>query len=166
MNRIKITKSELNYDDEGTTLTLVGWFDSDSAVEYREAREWNGQNLVGVNNLGDYGHQILYRTAMGRWVLNTWSQWVGVPQTYEYVDDQRARDWLLINDHDDAVTKWFGFPEPERGPGRPEKGPAVSVRLDDQLAPVDTYAAAEGISRAEAVRQLVALGLNQTTQSS
>lgn len=46
--------------------------------------------------------------------------------------------------------------------GRPVVGAPVNVRLgDDLLTKVDNYAAAEGISRAEAIRQLVRRGLRR-----
>lgn len=46
--------------------------------------------------------------------------------------------------------------------GRPEIGTPVNVRLGaDLLAQVDQYAAAESVSRAEAIRQLVQRGLRR-----
>lgn len=48
----------------------------------------------------------------------------------------------------------------KRGPGRPEIGPAIQVRLpEDLLAAVDARADAEGVSRAEMVRMLLAEAL-------
>ena len=48
----------------------------------------------------------------------------------------------------------------ERGPGRPEIGPAIQVRLPEALlAAVDARADAEGVSRAEMVRMLLAEAL-------
>lgn len=46
--------------------------------------------------------------------------------------------------------------------GRPAVGTPVNIRLGaDLLDQVDQYAAAEGISRAEAIRQLVQRGLRR-----
>lgn len=46
--------------------------------------------------------------------------------------------------------------------GRPHVGIPVNIRLgDDLLAEVDAFAAAEGIPRAEAIRQLVHRGLRK-----
>jgi hypothetical protein len=46
--------------------------------------------------------------------------------------------------------------------GRPEIGPPINVRLGDNLLQeVSAYAEAEGISRAEAIRQLVQNGLRR-----
>ncbi|NGO42884.1 hypothetical protein G6048_12135 [Streptomyces sp. YC419] len=49
----------------------------------------------------------------------------------------------------------------ERGPGRPQIGGRVQVRLGELLDDVDRFAAENGYSRAEAVRALVAIGLGR-----
>jgi hypothetical protein len=70
-------------------------------------------------------------------------------------------DWLLRNGHSKAAKKRFGPAEDERGPGCREIGGAVHACLGDLLARVEAYAASQidGMSRAEAVRELVQLGL-------
>lgn len=46
--------------------------------------------------------------------------------------------------------------------GRPHVGTPINVRLGDELlAQVDAYAEAQGIKRAEAIRQLVQRGLRR-----
>lgn len=159
MTRINVT-GPIGTDDYGQPATgLIGWFDADKAIQYDEATEWDGSNRVSKAT-GIYSeHQALYRTASGRWVLNSWSQWQGRPDIYEFIDEARAREWLLLNDHDQAATGHFGEIEEERGPGRPEVGARVDVRLGDLLAAVDVYAEAHGQSRAEAIRALVTAGL-------
>lgn len=58
-----------------------------------------------------------------------------------------------------AVAAW---PGPARG-GRPEVGPAFSLRFPPELlAAVDAQAAEEGTSRAVLIRRLVARGLGLT----
>lgn len=58
-----------------------------------------------------------------------------------------------------AVAAW---PGPARG-GRPEVGPAFSLRFPPELlAAVDAQAADEGTSRAVLIRRLVARGLGLT----
>lgn len=52
---------------------------------------------------------------------------------------------------------------PTTGPGRPQVGPATNVRFDvDLLQRLDEYAEAEGLTRAAAIRRLVADGLGGT----
>jgi hypothetical protein len=69
-------------------------------------------------------------------------------------DDAKARDWLITNDEDEAAEKYFDIEE-ERGPGRPEVGGAVHVRLGEQLAELDAWATAHGMTRAKAIREAV-----------
>ena len=84
---------------------------------------------------------------------------MGEGETHRYVDDQAAADWLLLNREDEAHHHYFGEPASERGPGRPEVGGLVQIRLGDLLERVDGWAETPGVSRAEAVRQLVVAGL-------
>jgi metal-responsive CopG/Arc/MetJ family transcriptional regulator len=45
--------------------------------------------------------------------------------------------------------------------GRPEIGEPINIRLGDLLSRVDAFAEREQISRAEAIRRLVAAGLDE-----
>lgn len=156
MNRINIIRrpsEEEQYSNPDAQPELVGWFDADRAEAFQEQRRWDGQNMVSVN-AGRWQHQILYRTAGGRWVLHEWSQWNGVEPIWEFVTDEQAREWLLRNDEDWAVERHFGPVEDERGPGRPEIGPAFSVRFPaGLLAELDAVAKRRGTSRADILRQ-------------
>lgn len=146
------------HDEEGPKL--AGWFRLDSAIPYKEDTV-DGER--SVNPIPKFSHQTIYRTAKGRWVLNTWSQYQGTVGRYEFVDDETAKDWLLRNDEDAAVTRWFGELEEESGPnlgGRPAVGAKVETRLpDDVLAALDGRAKTEGVSRAEMIRRLVTASL-------
>jgi len=53
-----------------------------------------------------------------------------------------------------------------RQAGRPEVGRPVNIRLGDELlAEVDAFAEAEGVKRAEAIRQLVQRGLRRAKRA-
>lgn len=160
MARINVYKYA---EDEHDETTLAGWFNTDAATKYDEDTNWDGNNHVSVNPVGKYGHQAIYRTKGGRWVLNTWSQWQGSEDKYEFVSDATAKDWLIRNDEDAAVKQWFGELEEESGPnlgGRPAVGPKVEFRLsEDELARVDGRAKKESVSRAEMLRRLVVASL-------
>lgn len=152
-----------DYDYEGPTL--AGWFDPASADSYEEATHWDGHNNVSVNPVGRHGHQQLHRTKGGRWVLNTWSQWQGSEDRYEFIGDDQAREWLIRNEEDQAVARWFSPLAEESGPnlgGRPKVGDKVEVRLTpDLIAAIDERAATEGVgSRAEMLRRLIVSALN------
>lgn len=135
---------------------LIGWFDDEKAESFKEASWWNGSNHISVATGSQYEHEILYRTVGGRWVLNCWSQWQGVPESYRFMTDQEAQTWLLANEEDEAVEKYFGEIEDERGPGRPEIGPEVYTRLSaDMIEQLDAAAKLADVSRAEIIRRLL-----------
>ena len=139
---------------------LIGWFDDEKAVTFKEDRHWDGSNWISIATGSQWNHQDLYRTAGGRWVLHHWSQWQGSRDWYEFISDERAREWLILNGHDEAVQRFFGEIQEERGPGRPEIGPAIQVRLPEELLRrVEDRAQAQGVSRAEAIRRLLEYAL-------
>jgi len=159
MNRINVYNYE--YDEyTGKGKELVGWFDLDTAEAIDETTRWDGHNLASVH-CGDHTHQILYHTKSGRWILHTWSEWQGTEPTYEFLDDEAARKWLLINNSDDIIEHHLGPIEPERGPGgRPPIGPAINMRLaETTITALDTRAATEGTTRADLIRRLIDEGL-------
>jgi hypothetical protein len=139
---------------------VLRWFDPDTATEIAEATDWDGHNQQSVHT-GKHGHhQSLYRTKSGRWVLCAWSQWQGTLPHYEFIPDEAAREWLIVNESDELLAKHFGEVEPERGPGRPEVGKPINIRLgDDLLGQVDAQAARQGDTRADVLRELVAEAL-------
>jgi hypothetical protein len=150
------------YNEEDGSRVLDGYFDADKAEAFKEDAEWNGSNHISVHTRSQHHHQMLYRTAGGRWVLHGWSNWQGSTPSYEFIDDTRAREWLLIN-HDDAVIeKHFGVIEEERGPGRPEIGPRSEVRFPGAtLERLDVQAGILGIKRPDLIRRYVEQGLDQ-----
>jgi len=145
---------------------VVGWFDIDAATRYPEGTRWDGHNNVSLAGGSRWGHldtgsrwehELLFRTAGGRWVVNHWSRWQGVPEWYRFVTDEEAREWLIRCEYPAAeVEAATGVPvESERGPGRPEIGPAFSVRFPaDLLARVDAAAEAARVSRAGWLREV------------
>lgn len=145
---------------------LEGWFNWKKAEKFDEAREWDGSNHISVATGSQTEHQQLYRTVGGRWVLNSWSQWQGVPETYRFITDDKAREWLLTNEHDETVERFFGEIEEERGPGRPEIGPEIGVRLPgEMLGQIDAAAKMADVSRAEIIRRLLEKALMKVMTS-
>jgi hypothetical protein len=161
-----------NYADDdarayGEEDTLTGWFNPDSATLYKEDTEWDGSNHISLATGSQFDHEALYRTKGGRWVLNTWSQWEGKQERYEFVNDATAKDWLLRNNEDDAVAQWFGELEEEFGPskgGRPAVGPAISVAYPQSLLDrIDAATAAANLTRAEWLRNAAEHALQAIT---
>lgn len=150
--------------DEIDGRYLAGWFDLDKAEQFDAGKEWDGNNMVSKAT-GYQGHdEWLLRTAGGRWVLGHSNHDLRTGPAgdwYEFTYEDKAREWLLRNELDDDAVRLFGPIEPERGPGRPEIGPAVNTRIpDDILAQVDRYASEGGVSRAAMIRNLLVEALD------
>lgn len=149
-------------DEFEDTKTLEGWFDPQKATCYEADRRFDGNNMVSVITGSQWVDEYVYRTAGGRWVLNhDATRDHNGPDTYRFISDDEAREWLIRSERNDAAVKeHFGEIEEERGPGRPKVGEPINVRLgDDLLARVDAEAERRGKTRAETVRELVAAAL-------
>ncbi len=141
------------FDEEGN---FVGWFDRKKAERFEEATRWDGNNHISIATGSQWDHQALYYTAGGRWVLHSWSQYQGRPERYWFVSDDVAREWLLLNEEDEAVERLFGEIEDEVGPGRPEIGRPIIAHLPPELtAQLDQLAERDGVPRAEVIRRLL-----------
>ena len=152
MTKKKVIRENV-FDREGN---FIGWFDRAKAEKFEEATRWDGNNHISIATGSQYDHEILFRTAGGRWVLHGWSQWEGRPERYRFISDEDAREWLLLNEEDAAVERFFGEIEDEVGPGRPEIGPPILVHLPAEMtARLDALAEQDGVPRAEVIRRLL-----------
>lgn len=132
MARVNVTYTE--DDDE----IKIGWFDPYAAVEaIDEDTRWDGNNNVSVHG-GQYEHEKLYRTPGGRWVLHHWSQWQGSQEAYRFIDDEAAKQWLLINHDDEIIERYFGELSSESGPTQTRESLiAERERVSIRLAEID-----------------------------
>lgn len=156
MTRVNVySYFENEYDGQGSAL--AGWFDPAKAECFDQGKDWDGSNMVGVLTGSQWVDEYLYRTAGGRWVRNLDStRYMNGPDRYEFLTDEQAKDWLLRSgNHDDAIERYFGDLEDEKGPGRPGIGGAVHVRLGDSVTAIDAWAEQDGVSRAEWIRRAV-----------
>lgn len=83
------------------------WFSPERAECFAEDTRWDGSNRISVPTGSQWEHERLYRTRKGVWVLHSWSQWQGSTDSYEVIGDDRARQWLIANDHGDTVERFF-----------------------------------------------------------
>lgn len=144
--------------EDGEPSYMLGWFDIDAAEVFEQGTMWDGNNKVGVITRSQFVDECLYRTAGGRWVLHhDGHRAYNGPITYRFISADEARDWLIRSEvNEEAIGEFFGPLEPERGPGRPEVGPAIHVRLTPELlAALDVEAERQGTSRAATVRHLL-----------
>lgn len=152
MARINITE----WDEDEQRTRLVGWFETGSARAFAGRTEWDGNNMADVH-VGANRGQVLYCTKAGRWVLHNWSAWQNEHDDYQFVTDERAQEWLLRNEDDEAVEELFGELAEEAGPGRgrPEIGKATSLRFPPELRARIEKAALPGEAFAATVRRLL-----------
>jgi hypothetical protein len=162
-----MTRQNVYVTDEdecrGLHSVLAGWFDLDRADHFPEGKRWDGSNNISLATGSQWEHEALYRTAGGRWVLNSWSQLQGTTPEWVFATEGEAREWLLRNEYSaEEVETATGDPvEDERGPGRPAVGPAVTVRFPEELLErVDAAADAAGLSRAAWLRLITENAVN------
>lgn len=160
MTRTYITPDANEY---GETDTPREYFDLAKTERWSGATRWDGSNNADIN-VGANRRQDLLRTAGGRWVIETRSSWVGEGDRYSWATDEQAHEWLMFNEEEAAAIQLFGPAADERGPGRPAVGPVVKARFDEQtIARIDAFATDHGVSRADAIRQLVEQALSATS---
>ena len=171
MSRINIYE-QIDHDTEwmrrDETPALLGHFDPDKAERFEQGSRWDGSNTVGVITGSQWVDEYLYRTSGGKWVLNHDAHRChNGPDTYAFLTDEQAHDWLLRSEcNDEAIKRFFG-PVPEeadRRPGRPAIGDPIQIRLHPELlASVDWYAGKAGVPRAEAARRLLQRAVTRVT---
>ena len=140
-------------EDYYAEVTLAGWFDVDKAESYPEGTRWDGQNTISLVAGGRWDHETLYRTSGGRWVLRHWSQWEGRGETWAFINDDAARNWLIRCEYDDSAIAAATGEDMPAEIGRPVIGPQLKVRLPEAL-----------IARIDAVAEVASLlGLSRHT---
>lgn len=86
MNRIAITK--------GAGI----WFDQEAAKRFREETSNNG--VISLATGSQHTHEDLYLTRSGRWIRNSYSDYQGVIERYEIIDEGDAVIWFLTQNMD------------------------------------------------------------------
>lgn len=74
------------------------WFNSDSAVLFKENTRWDGRNQISVPTGSQWDHEWLYYTKSGKWVLNDFSNYQGTLEGYVQIDEAAAVQWLIQNE--------------------------------------------------------------------
>ena len=72
------------------------WFDADAAEDYPDAQYWDGNNNISRATGSQWARELLYRTAGGRWILNSGSDH---RDHYTEITSAAAAVWLSINEH-------------------------------------------------------------------
>jgi len=65
--------------------------------QWAEARDWDGRNHIGRVSGGQWSYQTLYKSRKGRFYVEFHSAWQESKDTAEWVSEQEAVRWLLLN---------------------------------------------------------------------
>jgi hypothetical protein len=70
------------------------WFDADKATLFKENSFHNGRNFISKATGNQFSHEWLYVTAGNKFVLNSFSDYQGVPKTYMLINKEDAAKWF------------------------------------------------------------------------
>lgn len=89
--------------------------DTDKASQsWKESTDWNGSNRIGRVTRSQWHDQMLYRSRKGRYYVEHRSCVQGQTDHVEWVSDEEAARWLLLNDeelpddlkkHEDSIVE-------------------------------------------------------------
>lgn len=96
MRRVSLT-------DAVTGESTGRWIDLDRADRWDDATALDGSNRISVATGSQWAHETLWRSAMGNWVLQRCVHSDGGLMRYHQIAEKNAYDWLIANDHTDAV---------------------------------------------------------------
>jgi hypothetical protein len=97
---LKFKKKEKNMERIFLTDESNHWFDITKATEFSEGTHFDGNNKISLA-VGMYQHNILYRTASGKWVLHFWSETQSKKERYELISVEKAVEWFVKNEYED-----------------------------------------------------------------
>lgn len=100
INNLKFKKMEQKVKRITLTDGTGRWFDAEKAEYWKEGEEWDGSNWISLATGTQWNHERLYKTAGNRFILNCWSKFQGVLETYEEISKEEAARWLAINKHE------------------------------------------------------------------
>jgi len=80
--------------------------DTDNASkEFCEDTAWDGRNMISCVTGSQWAHQTLYRSRKGRYYVEHTSQWEGTRPSAEWVSNEEALRWLLVNNYDKTIPE-------------------------------------------------------------
>lgn len=69
-------------------------------AEWKEAREFDGNNHISVATGSQWLHQTLYRSRRGRYWVEHCSDYQGTRSHAEWASPEEAARWVLMNGHE------------------------------------------------------------------
>jgi len=87
------------------------WFDDEKAVKFTEDTYHDGNNFISKATGSQWDHEALYFTKGGTWILNEWSAYQGIADTYETISESSAIDWLISQGYADDDKSLDALPK-------------------------------------------------------
>ena len=73
------------------------WFSSETAELFKKETYHNGKNWISKSTGSQTEHEYLYSTKGGRFILNSFSNYQGIQDTYEEISNEEAAVWFSKN---------------------------------------------------------------------
>lgn len=70
------------------------WFDAEKATKFEEESWHNGSNWISKATGSQWHHENIFLTASGRYILHTWSNYQGTPETVTEITQDDAAQWF------------------------------------------------------------------------
>ena len=84
------------------------WFDADKAECYKEDSYHDGSNWISKATGSQWEHEAVYITKSGKFILHHWSNYQGVPDSYEIISKEDAAAWFAKQSFkDDEIPDVF-----------------------------------------------------------
>lgn len=81
--------------DDGTVVK-----DDNAVQSWDESRRHDGHNWISVATGAQWTHQKLHKSRKGRYWLECWSDYQGTTAHAEWISNQAAAAWLIMNEKD------------------------------------------------------------------
>lgn len=90
------------YEMSDGTIVDIG----NASAQWQEATRFDGSNHISLATGSQWDHQTLYRSRRGRYYVERSSQWQGSTPGAEWVSNEEAVRWLLLNEYSPTDESW------------------------------------------------------------
>lgn len=90
------------YEMSDGTVVNIG----NASAQWKEGTQWDGHNRISLATGSQWDHETLYRSRRGRYYVERSSQWQGSTDSAEWVSNEEAARWLLVNEHNPEDDDW------------------------------------------------------------
>jgi hypothetical protein len=70
-----------------------------AAASWKEARDWDGRNMISRATGSPFTRETLYKSRRGRYYIVFTSNWEGQLSSARWITEKEAARWLLVMGH-------------------------------------------------------------------